>query len=383
MLLHMTVPVSVRDLMDDILESLDPFKSYSKLLDFYHDRVQIKGFELPIKNDLYIFGTGKSASFEVQALKKLIESSPTAGRLKGAFAITKNGHTVEDSFKQWEGDHPLVSEKNISNSLEFVEKLKNISENDAIIFLTSGGTSSLLEIPRADLTFKQLQSEHQRLLNSGLNINEMNRQRKLLSQVKGGGLLNFIATDDILQLVTCDIPNEELSDVGSGPLIGAHRWAKTIMTQNASLLLKNLCDDGQRINQGVFDGNLSELIHILENYNYEKGQFYIGGGEATIAVGSANGLGGRNTHFVLALAYQLYKDPEKRDLKICSIGTDGSDGPTDAAGAYIDYNLFKSLDYTEYLENFDSYHYFKKLGTLIRTGPTKTNVMDIRMIWRE
>lgn len=379
----MTVPLSVQNLIDEILENLDPQKSYLNLLRFYHDRVQIKDFELMVKNDLYIFGVGKSSSFEVQALSEVIRSSPLSDRLKGRFALTKYGHTVDEGFKQWEGDHPLVSKKNILNSKEFVKELEKVKEKDTIIFLTSGGTSSLLEIPRDDLSFEQLQSEHQRLLNSGLNINEMNRQRKLLSQVKGGGLLDFIKTKNILQLVTCDIPNEELSDVGSGPLIGPHQWVKTIMTQSASILLEKICRSPHRVNQGVFDGPISELIHELESLEFNRGEYYIGGGEATITVKGNNGLGGRNTHFVLAMAERLYMNPANHDIKICSIGTDGSDGPTDAAGAYIDYNLFKTIESVAYLENFDSYHYFEKLGTLIKTGPTKTNVMDIRMIWRE
>lgn len=379
----MTLPLAVQKLIQEILENLDPHKTYFDLLRFYHDRLQIKDFELPVKNDLYIFGVGKAASFEVQAMTKIILDSPLSKSLKGRFALTKIGHTVNENFQQWEGDHPLISKKNIENSIEFVKELEKVGPDDSIIFLTSGGTSSLLEIPREGLTFEQLQNEHKRMLDSGININEMNRQRKLLSQVKDGGLLNFINTDNIVQLITCDIPNEELSDVGSGPLIGTDRGAFSLMTQSASVLLQKLCADSQRINLGVFDGHLSELFEELDKINFEQGKFYIGGGEATITVEKSDGIGGRNTHFVLGLAQRLYSDPSNRDLKICSIGTDGSDGPTDAAGAYIDYNLFKEVEAQSYMENFDSYHYFEKLGTLIKTGPTKTNVMDIRMIWRE
>lgn len=381
----MTLPLVVQKLIDETLKNLDPHNTYSNFLRFYHDRIKIKDFELPVKNDLYIFGVGKSSSFEVLALGELIDQSPLAHRLKGKFALTKYGHTVAGDFKQWEGDHPLVSEKNIKNSYEFVEQLNKIGQNDSIIFLLSGGTSSLLEIPREDLDFQQLQTEHQRLLDSGLNINEMNRQRMLLSQVKAGGLLNFINTENILQLITCDIPDEELAYVGSGPLIGPHKWAKSIMTQSASVLLTKLCGDNpQRVNLGVFDGPLPELTEQLESIEFKAGRFYIGGGEATINITrKVDGLGGRNTHFVLAMAKRLYSDPKNHDVKICSIGTDGSDGPTDAAGAYIDFNLFGKLNAASSLENFDSYHYFKKLGTLIKTGPTKTNVMDIRMIWRD
>jgi len=379
----MTLPSLIQKLIEEILENLDPYKSYCDLLKFYHDHIQIKDFQLPVKNDLYVFGVGKSSSFEVKAIVDLINQTELSNSLKGVYALTKRGHGVKDDFKQWEGDHPLVSKLNIENSKEFIFELENVKPNDSVIFLISGGTSSLLEIPRVGLSFEELQRKHEALLNSGLNINEMNRQRKLLSQVKAGGLLKSISTNNIVQLITCDIPNENLSDVGSGPLISEDRNIFSLKVQSASILLEKLCTQANRVNLGVFDGQIDELAKELLKMNFEKGKYYIGGGEATVTIEHFDGLGGRNTHFVLLMAQQLYKNPDLRDLKICSIGTDGSDGPTDAAGAYIDYTLFQTLDCDDYLEAFDSYNYFKKLGTLIKTGPTKTNVMDIRMIWRE
>ena len=115
----------------------------------------------------------------------------------------------------------------------------------------------------------------------------------------------------------------------------------------------------------------------------EKGKYHISGGEAPIVLPRSTGVGGRNTHFVLAMANELYQNEENRDLHILSLGTDGNDCDTDAAGAYINYNIFNENNIGDHLDNFSSYDYFEKTNTLIKTGPTGSNVMDLRFIWRE
>ncbi len=379
----MPVPLMIENFIEEMMDYLDPNRCYKDLITFQKDHIQVGEFILPVKNNLFIFGIGKSSSFEVKALRDLFKTSILSKHLKKSYSMTKVGHTVSDEFKQWQGDHPLITKRNIQNSEEFVNQLKDIGPDDSLVFLTSGGSSSLLEIPRKEISFEELQREHQLLLDSGLNINEMNKRRKELSLVKGGGLLDFIQTPHILQFITCDIPNEEIGDVGSGPLISDNKNVMSVKTQSGSLLLERMCVKEDRVNLGIFDGHLNDLLEEIEDYDFQKGLYYISGGEATVTIENSYGLGGRNTHFVLSAAHKLYQDPKNRDLKVFSIGTDGSDGPTDAAGAYIDYNLYQSLECIPFLKNFDSYHYFEKLGSLIKTGPTKTNVMDIRMIWRE
>ncbi len=370
-------------LIQEIIEYLDPYKSYSKILGFENKEIRIQDFKVPVKNKLFLFGIGKSASFEVKALKNLCLENGVEQEMLKCFSLTKEGHTVKDSFQQWEGTHPLVSQRNIENSKSLIQELNHVSSEDSLIFLISGGTSALFEIPRDDLSIDDFIQEHLEILNSGKNINEMNRRRKQLSKVKGGGLLSKIKTKHCFQLITCDVPNENLSDVGSGPLFGENELVRAFKVNSASLLLDKLCSNEDRINDGVFDGRIEEFLKLYSNKEFEPGKIYISGGEATIEVSDHAGLGGRNTHMVLALAEILYQKVENRNLKIASIGTDGSDGPTDAAGAYIDYNLFQKLEGAKYLESYDSYHYFKQLGTLIKTGPTKTNVMDIRFVWRD
>ncbi len=133
----------------------------------------------------------------------------------------------------------------------------------------------------------------------------------------------------------------------------------------------------------MYDCSIDELISDLQGKLPANGEFIFSGGEATIAISGSYGMGGRNTHFVLSFAEQIYKISENQNIHILSIGTDGGDGPTDAAGAYLNFDLFKTKDARPYLKNFDSYNYFKELGSLICTGPTKSNVMDLRVIWRE
>jgi glycerate-2-kinase len=121
---------------------------------------------------------------------------------------------------------------------------------------------------------------------------------------------------------------------------------------------------------------------LLKNIPQDR-TYCISGGEAYLEVPSYALKGGRNTHFVASFAKRIYKDPKLRDINILSFATDGTDGDTDCAGAYINYELYISLNVDKYLKNFDTFHYFEKLGTLIKTGPTKSNVMDLRIIWRE
>ncbi len=253
-----------------------------------------------------------------------------------------------------------------------------------------------------------MQDIHKDLLSSGLNINEMNMIRKAISKVKNGGLLDYISTDNIIQFVTCDIPNERLADVSSGPLLytdldyqkvseylkkyevnvskksRAESEFPTYKLNSASILLGKLKKELELdYNPIVYDDLLENVLEDISKNLNDK--IHISGGEATLKLPSKCGVGGRNTHFVLAMANKLYKDTKNQSKVIFSLGTDGADGPTDAAGAYIDYSTFKkSIDQginpVEYMNSFDSYSYFKKIGTLIKTGPTHSNLMDIRII---
>lgn len=383
----MSLPIIVNEAISEILMLLNPNFIYKKMVNINHNTILVNGKSFEISGKVHLFSVGKAASYELLAFKNIIDNSKLNSRLGECVSLTKEGHTVDDlSILELEGTHPVVSERNVENTKQFISHLEKVEKKDTVIFLLSGGASALLELPKGDMSFAELQDIHTRLLNSGKNINEMNRVRKSLSRVKDGGLLNYFDTKNIIQFITCDIPNEKLSDVSSGPLMGPDETTHpaTFKAQSASKLIDLFCGaDASRTRGEVYDCLLEDMQRDLLRALPNREELIVSGGEATINIPENSGKGGRSTHFVLSFAKNLYEDENNRDIHIASFGTDGGDGPTDAAGAYLNFELFKSLDETDYLEKFNSYEYFNKLGTLIKTGPTRTNVMDIRFLWRE
>lgn len=397
----MFVPQKAKFIIDQTLKSLQPDHVYQKLIQFTDGGIKIRNQFFEIKENIYIFAVGKAASYEASALKSLFESNDLS--VKQCFAYTKLNHTVNaPEIYQLEGDHPYLSQTNIDNSKIFLEHLQKVPKNSAVFFLLSGGASALLELPIDKLSLEQVQNTYKKLLESGKSISEVNLYRKAMSKTKNGGVLAYIQAGTIIQFITCDIPNENLADVGSGPLIyqkipseiyknlniepknqSYNKPVKSFLTNSATLLLNQFKGSSDIVLGRIYDGSVEEIIDDLMTVLPQKGQMHISAGEGSIKLPEKHGKGGRNTHFVLAMAERLYSDSKNREIKIMSFGTDGTDGPTDAAGAFIDYEIYQNNNPKEYLKNFDSYNYFKKVNTLIYTGPTKTNIMDIRCVWRE
>lgn len=398
----MSLPQKAQFLIDQTLHHLRPDSVYKNMVKLAPKKLSIHDqvFEIG-EAGLYIFAVGKAASYEASAFKNLVEKTLD---VKLCVAYTKQEHTVDDpEIVQIEGDHPYLSERNLLNTKYFLEHLQKVPKNGAIVFLLSGGASALLELPVQGMSLEYVQKKYKKLLESGKSIAEINQYRKAMSQTKNGGLLNFIHSDQIIQFITCDIPNENLADVGSGPLMYQDipnevfkdlqlqkqtlqvsvSKVNTFLTNSASALLDKL-NTSQDVKIGkIYDSSIEEVINDLMHDLPHSNQMHISAGEGNIALPETHGVGGRNTHFVLAMANRLYKEPQNQDIKIMSFGTDGTDGPTDAAGAYIDFETYKNFESESYLKNFDSYNFFKKTNTLIYTGPTKTNIMDVRCLWRD
>ena len=410
----MTIPSTANNIISKALKLLDPKNKFNNYIKGYHKGLKIKEAKFEIKGDLYIFAVGKSASYEAEALNtrlKLLGIIP-----KKIIAYTKTNHSIstkDTNFIQIEGSHPYLSERNINNTNKFINYLESVKKSDSILFLLSGGASSLLEIPLEQIPVTKMIEIYKNLISSDRNINQINEIRKTLSQTKNGGLTKFIKTNNIFQFINCDIPNEDIYFVGSSPLL----WKEIKLDKNITdfLSLHNIENiqaqkhekvslQSEFLNSGsLFIEELSNFIEnskiklkskpkvldmSFEDYKShvelpEKDQIVLSGGELTISLPKNHGKGGRNTHFVLSMACIIYKDPANKDIQILSLGTDGTDGPTDSAGAYINYELYKNLDPIIYLKQFNSYEYFDRIGTLIKTGPTKSNVMDLRCIWRE
>jgi hydroxypyruvate reductase/glycerate 2-kinase len=313
--------------------------------------------------------------------------------------------------------------------------------NDLIICLVSGGCSSLLSDFPEESSIADLVALNQLLLKSGADIKEINTVRKHLSKVKGGQLAKAAHPATVLSLVLSDVIGDPLDMIASGPtvadtttfedalsvlekyklvsgipksflnylengregihpetpkpgdpvfnnvqniLIGSNKMALEACRQKAMaegldtfIITSELEGDTIEASNKIIDTALT----FQNDHEIKKPCCLLFGGETTIKV-SGNGTGGRNQHLALYAAL-LLKD--KKEITLLSAGTDGSDGPTHAAGAVVDTETFKDaslkkLDIEKYLQNFDSFHFFQKGGGHIITGPTMTNVMDIIVV---
>jgi hydroxypyruvate reductase len=315
--------------------------------------------------------------------------------------------------------HPVPDENGVNGARRIAEIARDAGPDDLVICLISGGASALLPYPAADLTLAEKQEVTRQLLACGANIHEMNAVRKHLSAIKGGQLAAMAEPAPVVTLILSDVIGDNLDVIGSGPtapdpstmadalavlakygihtnatralhetpkhssarniIIGSNRQALAAAVQKArelgyrTLMLASTIEGETR--------DVARMHAAIAREVRDSGNpcpapaCIVSGGETTVTLRGA-GKGGRNQEFALAAAIDI---AGMKDTLILSAGTDGTDGPTDAAGAMAD---GESADATApaYLDNNDSYNYFLSRGGLIVTGPTNTNVMDIHLV---
>ena len=352
--------------------------------------------------------------------------------------ITKSGHgQASDSWTTCYGDHPYISQNSFKCALELINFLKTVKEDEHLLFGITGGASALVELPVSYFSQEEVALINEELVRSGADIGDINLLRKEVSQIKNGGLLTYCKSRNVTMLVISDVPYEgdmEVSLVGSSPVIykeGSTAELEQVIksfidtTDLKEKLLRYIHSNSRKENnikkqrayeETHFDNYIlsnhqkiiKESIIEFPDAKVEKRPFsttykdgiertiiemkrggagtYISCGEFNVEV-QGSGLGGRNTHFVLCMAIELFDKNimGEGDHFICSLGTDGTDGATKAAGAWITRDLYlkainMNLDPIKYIQSFNSYVFFNKLGSLVVTGPTFNNLMDLRMI---
>ena len=338
--------------------------------------------------------------------------------------------------------HPLPDAESVRAGREAVRLAGKAGENDAVFLLVSGGASATLCLPAPGVRLEDKRFVTERLLKAGADIRELNAVRKHLSSVKGGLLARAAWPATVISLVISDVIGNDLEVIASGP---AHRDSSTFRDAEGVLRKFGLWEAvpapvRDRLSAGgrgeadetlkegdraltristfvigdigtalraaqakarelgfdaliLTDSDSGEAGTAAKNYAaFLEGLFcsrkapgislcFLAGGEVTVTV-KGKGLGGRNTEFVLAALVAMPRSA--RGWLILSLGTDGRDGPTDAAGAWADPSLWSAaraerLDPRTFLADNDSYSFFKRTGRLIVTGPTATNVMDLRV----
>jgi hydroxypyruvate reductase len=383
---------------------------------------------------IYVLGAGKAGAAMARAAERVLGRQIAAGLVN-----VKYGHTAAlRRIELNECGHPIPDEAGARGAARIAGLAASAGAGDLVLCLISGGASALLPLPAEGITLEEKQATTRQLLVCGANIHEINALRKHISRIKGGQLARLAAPAAVEALLLSDVIGDNLDVIGSGPtapdastfadvaailarygirdripatvgdrierglrgeipetpkpadplfarvrntVIGSNRLALEVAARAARAL-------GYRtlILASEIQGETREIARMhaaiaaeirRTGHPVKPPACIITGGETTVTI-RGQGLGGRNQEFVLAAAIDIAGLDR---VVVFSAGTDGSDGPTDAAGAIADgRTLARKPDALRFLDSNDSYHYFAPLGDLIKTGPTNTNVMDIRVI---
>ncbi len=401
-------------------------------------RIGDRKYPLSQVERIFVAGTGKASAAMAVNLEKILGTRITRGLIN-----VKYGHSQRlKRIRVQEAGHPLPDERGLEGAREMVDMLSHLTPKDLVLFLISGGGSALLPLPVEGITLAEKQATTQLLLSCGANIQEINTLRKHLSRIKGGGLARIVHPATLVALILSDVIGDPLDAIASGPTVPDpttyedcarilkkyELWEK-IPPSVAGHIREGLegkkeetVKEGEPAFAGVYHlvvGNnllamraakkaaqdlgyrtllLSSLVEgetrevakvhaaiakevLLSGNPIPPPACILSGGETTVTL-RGKGKGGRNQEFALAAALEIAGWEE---ILMMSAGTDGTDGPTDAAGAFADGKTLNrartmGLDPWSFLKENDSYHFFEKLGDLILTGPTGTNVMDLRIL---
>jgi len=391
---------------------------------------------------LYLISFGKAAYPMTKAVSDFADDLLTKGIM-----ITKYGHVqkggVSRKIEVFEAAHPVPDIQGVLATEGVIDLLEEAGNATLVVCLISGGGSALLVAPHKDISLAEKQEITQLLLKAGANIQELNTVRKHLSRIKGGRLAEIAYPAGVLSLILSDVIGDPLDVIASGPtspdqttfsdaLKVVKRYdledkipekARLILLRGAAGEIAETPKEGNPVFtrvQNVIVGSNKKAIETAKSEAGGKGYrtavisadlqgeardaaawlaqkaiearrgltarsqgkiCLISGGETTVTV-RGNGLGGRNTELALVFAERI---KGMQGITLLSAGTDGTDGPTDAAGAIVDGSTIgraeaAGINSSDYLKNNDSYNFFKAAGGLFITGPTGTNVMDLQII---
>ncbi len=430
------------DILRAALEAVEPAQAVKRVLNLEGDTLQINGHSLDLSayDRIVAVGAGKAGAPMAAALEEVL-----GPRLLGGKVVVKDGHGgPTQKIQIYEASHPVPDERGVQAGKEIAEFLEAQAGPRTLVFcLLSGGGSALLVSPAPGVSLADKQETTRLLLASGADIAEINAIRKHLSRLKGGNLARLAGESRVVSLIISDVVGDRLDTIASGPTVPDQTtWADCRDTLERYGIWSQVPEPvRQRVQKGL-DGEIPDtpkpgqpelekvinlivagnrqaldyaaakaselgyatliLSSTIEGETYDIARMHaamarevrqtghplappcclISGGETTVTLGDSPGKGGRNQEFALACALDL---EGLEGVLALSAGTDGTDGPTDAAGAQADGHTAarareKGLDPRDFLERHDAYNFFQPLGDLIITGPTRTNVMDVRLM---
>ena len=391
-------------------------------------------------NHVFVIGAGKASGAMAEALEHIL-----GGHLTTGFVNIPKG--TRDRYKTMkiilnEAGHPLPNQAGEFGTKRMLSLVSNMKKDDLVVCLISGGGSALMPLPSQGISLRDKVELTQLLIKSGATIDEVNVVRKHVSAVKGGQLAKKVSPATLIALIISDVVGDNIGVIASGPSVpdeSTYKDAKKMLekydlwsrcpesirqhildgikgkvsdtpkpedpsfnrvfnfmvannalalsaiekeasTAGLDSLILSSSIEGEAKHVGTVLAGIAKEIQVADQPVRKPGAI-IAGGETTVTV-TGRGVGGRNQEAMLSAARRI---AGLRGVAIASIGTDGVDGMTDAAGALIDGQTIvraerMGLSADEHLRNNDSYSFFKKLGDTIVTGPTGTNVNDIMLI---
>lgn len=401
-------------------------------------RVGSKIYELSRYEKIRIIGTGKAAAEMARTLEALLED-----RAEDGLVTVKYDHLAPlRNVRIIEAGHPVPDENGCDGAQRILAMAREAGPRDLVFCLISGGGSALLPLPDRELTLADKQAASRVLLSCGASIHEMNTIRKHLSAIKGGRLAAAVHPADLCTLILSDVVGDDLDIIASGPTVpdpGTFQDAMAIVdhygirdrlpervvhhlrrgvageipespkasaacfarTQNLIVGSNRQCVQAARREAEARGYHTLILSSLVEGETRDVARVHgamgreilatgnpapvpaclISGGETTVTL-KGGGRGGRNQEFALSAALDI---AGAHNLVVLSGGTDGTDGPTDAAGAIADGHTTSrarscGMDPRHHLDQNDAYPLFERLGDLLLTGPTNTNVMDLRLV---
>ena len=378
------------------LKRVDSRGMLTQNLSLSGDSLQIQNLTFDLKNfkRVLVFAVGKAASRMALGLSDVLGDRITQGLI-----ITKDGHgeTLPANFALLESAHPVPDERSVEAGKKLYSFCENANEDDLVIGLISGGASALAAYPIDGITLADKQAKTKEMLANGATIQEINKVRKSLSKIKGGRLAKVITPATSLNLILSDVLGDDLHTIASGItvpengeiipnlfnlIIGSNRLALQAAEAEAKNLgYKTVILSEQLTGEAC---NAVEIFLYVLSRNEHK-VCYLTGGETTVTL-KGNGKGGRNQEMALAFLEKISKKGVwPKNVTFLAASTDGTDGPTDAAGALANQEVFESslkdnTSPTDYLLRNDSYHFFLKQNGLLQTGPTGTNVCDLQVL---
>jgi hydroxypyruvate reductase len=437
--------IEAKEIFVSSLKAVDPYQAVKRFVRVEDGRLTL-GMEgqSSIKLDLEkydrisLVGGGKATAPMARAIEELLGSMIGKGMINVKYGFTEELAITEII----EAGHPLPDTKGVEGTRKILDFLQKAGEKDLIFSLISGGGSALLPQPAGDITLEEKQELTRSLLECGASIDEINAVRKHISSSKGGQMARVSFPATIVNLMLSDVVGDKMDVIASGPFVPDRSTFKEVWDILEKYGLRNIpgtiheylkaglegrIPETPKTNDSIFDPVLNLIVgsniialeaardkaekmgyqtlilsSMVEGETREVARVHaaiakeivktgrpifppaciISGGETTVTI-HGKGLGGRNQEFCLSAALDLVGLPQR--MVILSGGTDGNDGPTDAAGAMVDpYTVRRGKELgmkaIDFLTNNDAYNFFKKTNELLITGPTNTNVMDVRFV---